>query len=77
MTQLRHDESHVLICDWKGVLNWSSKESLYQAYGDVAWNYVPESDREKYREAFSRATTLGRTRRSAFWRCEFPKRWPC
>jgi DNA-binding CsgD family transcriptional regulator len=57
---LRHDDSHVLICDWMGRLTWSSKEDLYQAYGDLAWNYVPESDRDKYREAFSRATTLRR-----------------
>jgi len=60
MTQLKQDDSHVLICDWKGVLNWSSKTALYHAYGDLAWNYVPESDRERYREAFSRATTLGK-----------------
>jgi DNA-binding CsgD family transcriptional regulator len=59
-TQLKHDESHVLICDWKGTLQWTSKAALYQAYGDLAWNYVPENDRERYREAFSRATTLGK-----------------
>lgn len=60
MTELKHDESHVLICDWKGILKWSSKPALYQAYGDLAWNYVPENDREKYRHAFSQATTLGK-----------------
>ncbi len=59
MTHLKPDDSHVLICDWKGKLNWSSKSSLYHAYGDLAWNYVPENDRENYREAFSRTTTLG------------------
>src|SRR5262245_39794647 len=58
MVQLKHDESHVLICDWQGKLRWSSKAALYGAYGDLAWNYVPENDREKYREAFSKAMTL-------------------
>jgi DNA-binding CsgD family transcriptional regulator len=58
MVSLKHDESHVLICDWKGILKWSSKAELYQAYGDLAWNYVPENDRDKYRDAFSRALTL-------------------
>ena len=60
MTQLKQDDSHVLICDWRGTLTWSSKAALYHAYGDLAWNYVPENDREIYREAFSRATTLGK-----------------
>ena len=60
MAQLKQDDSHVLICDWKGNLKWSSKAELYQAYGDLAWNYVPENDRERYREAFSRTTTLGK-----------------
>jgi DNA-binding CsgD family transcriptional regulator len=60
MTHLRQDDSHVLICDWRGLLKWSSKADLYHAYGDFAWNYVPEQDRERYREAFSRATTLGK-----------------
>jgi len=60
MTQLKHDDSHVLICDWKGVLNWSSKAALSDACGDLAWNCVPDEDREKYREAFSRATMLGK-----------------
>jgi DNA-binding CsgD family transcriptional regulator len=60
ITELKHDDSHVLICDWKGALNWSSKPALYDAYGDLAWNYVPENDRDKYREAFSKATTLGK-----------------
>ena len=57
---LNHEDSHVLICDWKGTLRWTSKSTLHEAYGDLAWNYVPENDREKYREAFSRATTLGK-----------------
>jgi len=60
MAQLKRDDSHVLICDWKGILTWSSQSALYHAYGDLAWNYVPEHDRDKYREAFSRAVTLGK-----------------
>lgn len=60
MIQLKHEDSHVLICDWKGILKWTSKSSLYEACGDLAWNYAQENDREKYRDAFSRATTLGK-----------------
>ena len=58
MTQIQQDDSHVLICDWKGRLNWSSKSAFYHAYGELAWNYVQKSDGEKFRDAFSRATTL-------------------
>jgi DNA-binding CsgD family transcriptional regulator len=58
MSQLKPDESHVLLCDWQGRLNWSSKAALYEAYGELAWDYVVEHDRETYRRAFARATTL-------------------
>jgi len=60
MSPLGPEESHVLICDWKGRLQWSSKAELYPAYGELAWNYVVEGDRERYRDAFSRTLTQHR-----------------
>jgi len=58
MTYLKPEDSHVLLCDWEGRLNWSSKAAFYEAYGDLAWNYVSPDDRDVYRGLFSRVATL-------------------
>jgi len=89
MYEGQQQNAHVLICDWEGRLQWTSRQKLYKVLGDLAWNYVVEKDREKYRVAFSRTATLkehqqievdckyGDRYRAWLWPLQWPKTAVC
>jgi DNA-binding CsgD family transcriptional regulator len=50
--------THVLICDWHGIVRWISGEEVRLQSGDLAWKNLNEESRERAQQVFGRVVTL-------------------
>ncbi len=61
MQNLTLIDTHVVICDWHGVVRWISADETLLKKGDFLWQHVIDADQEKTINAFGKVIALQRS----------------
>ena len=61
MSDATLDSVFVMLCDWRGHCNWSSRISPYWKIGDFAWVNLNSESQQESKALFARVVTLRET----------------